>query len=264
MTDLTVLAFGDVVGRIGRQYLAKRLPELKRKYHADLVVVNAENAAGGTGPNASSCRELLDVGVDVITLGDHTWKHKDFSKFLSENQNCCIRPGNYPGESSGVGWVKMQRNGVNIGVINLIGRVFTGVLVDCPFRLADSWLAGELKDCKVVICDFHAEATSEKATLANYLDGRASLVFGTHTHVQTADERILPKGTAFITDLGMCGPYNSIIGMQTGVATYRMMTGRPSAYELGEGPAIINGAVTKIDGLSGRAISIDRIKDLES
>lgn len=256
-----IACFGDVVGRPGRDLLREQLPKLRAQHKLNFIVVNAENASGGRGLEPATAREIFDFGVDVITLGDHTWQARDLRNYLAENQAKCIRPANYAAGSPGRGWTTVTTaSGVKVGVMNLLGRVFMGLLVDCPFRAADTILAESLADCDVVICDIHAEATSEKIAMARYLDGRASLVFGTHSHVQTSDERILSGGTAALTDVGMCGSTNGVLGMDTEVALERFLTGRPSSYRVAEGSPELNGLVCTVNLKSKKAVHIERLR----
>jgi len=251
---LKVLFVGDVVGRLGRRTLQALLPAIRRETDAHLVVANGENAAGGRGLTLTTAEELFDAGVDVITSGNHIWEHREIYPIL-EGESPILRPLNYPPGVPGRGL--LIRNGV--AVINLLGRTFMGVDADCPFRTADQALAS-LQDTPVVIIDIHTEATSEKAAMGWYLDGRVSAVIGTHTHVATADARILPKGTAFVSDVGMVGPLNSIIGMEIEPIVERFLTQLPTRFSpVEKGPAIFNSVLLDIDEASGRALSIDRI-----
>lgn len=256
----TIACFGDVVGRPGRELLRQKIPGLRSDRRIDCVIVNSENASGGRGLEPQSADEIFAAGVDVITLGDHTWQAKDLRGYLETNRHRCIRPANYPDGAKGRGWTLVEINGLKIGVMNLIGRVFTGLLVDCPFRKADEILDGPLAKADFVVCDMHAEATSEKIGMARWLDGRAAIVFGTHTHVQTADERLLPGGTAAISDVGMCGSMNGVLGMDADVALERLTTGLPSAYKVAEGAPALHGIVCVLDRESKKPISIERIR----
>lgn len=260
---IRVMALGDVVGRPGRSALQARLPALRRKHKIDFVVVNGENSAGGAGIDHSCAKEIRDSQVDVITLGDHTWQRSEAKKLLSDNPEWIIRPANYPPSAVGRGYTICEVAGVSIGILNLMGRVFISQFLDCPFRTADSLLNGPLKDCPIIICDMHAEATSEKRALGYYLDGRASLIFGTHTHVQTSDEKVLPKGTGYITDIGMCGPEESVLGLSTQVSIDRFVTGMKHSYAVGEGSVRLSGIIAEIDPSSGKAVSIERVSSLE-
>lgn len=262
MTDLRVLCLGDVVGKSGRSALKICLEELRRELCIDLVIVNGENASGGIGLEFNQALELHRIGVDIITLGDHSWKKglmNDKEK-LSQIEAFCVRPANFLGEHPGKGWLKFSlAEGLQIGVFNLEGRVFMNHPVDCPFTAADQILANELADCTVRICDFHAEATSEKVGLGQYLDGRVSLIFGTHTHIQTADEQILPAGTGYITDLGMCGAKDGIIGMDKDMALRRLKDPTLKGYKIAKGDSRISGVVVEINRENGRCTKIDRI-----
>lgn len=252
------------MGRPGRSLLGRMLPALRHRFAAGFVAANCENAAGGLGIERGTAEEMRSAGVDVITLGDHCWHKKDFAAYLEENAAVCLRPANYPQGSPGRGWTIWQgAEGIKIGVMNLIGRLFSNIPLDCPFRAADSLLAGPLSECRVIVCDMHAEATSEKIALARHLDGRISLLFGTHTHVQTADEQILNGGTALITDLGMCGCGDGVLGMDTAAAIGRFTQGVPPSYRIASGRSMLNGVYCEVDPRSGRAISISRIRETE-
>jgi len=252
--SLKVLFVGDIVGRLGRRTVQTLLPSLRRETDAHLVIANGENAAGGRGLTLTTAEELFDAGVDIITSGNHIWEHREIYPIL-EGESPIIRPLNYPPGVPGRGI--HVRNGV--AVINLIGRTFMGLDADCPFRATDAALAG-LRDSRVVIIDIHAEATSEKVAMGWYLDGRVSAVIGTHTHVATADAHILPKGTAFVCDVGMVGPLNSIIGMEIEPIVERFLTQLPTRFSpVEKGPTIFNSVLLDIDDASGRALRIERI-----
>lgn len=251
---MKILFVGDVVGRLGRRTMQVLLPSLRQELEPDLIVANGENAAGGRGLTVATADELFAAGVNVITSGNHVWEHREIYTIL-DGESSILRPFNYPPGVPGHGL--LVYNGV--GFINLLGRTFMGVEPDCPFRAADQALE-QLQDVRVIIIDIHAEATSEKVALAWYLDGRVSAVIGTHTHVATADARILPKGTAFVTDLGMTGPRDSIIGMATGPVIERFLTALPTRFSpVEKGPAILNAVLLDIDEASGRAHSITRV-----
>jgi len=251
---LKVLMIGDIVGKLGRRTVAALLPELRRTHAIDLVIANGENAAGGRGLVPNKADEVFRAGVDVITSGNHIWEHREIYPMLG-GESPIIRPLNYPPGVPGHGF--HVRNGV--AVINLIGRTFMGLDADCPFRGADAALAG-LHDSRVVIIDIHAEATSEKVAMGWYLDGRVSAVIGTHTHVATADAHILPQGTAFVCDVGMVGPLNSIIGMEIEPIVERFLTQLPTRFSpVEKGPTIFNSVLLDIDDASGRALRIERI-----
>lgn len=235
---------GDVVSSMGVAALRRRLKSLKEEFNIDFVVANGENATGGIGLDKKTAEEILNCGVDCITLGDHTWSKKDLVTLLDEKPARILRPINFPKGAPGVGYSIFElKNGKKIGVANAIGRVFFNQALDCPFVALDSILEGEFKDCDIKLLDFHAEATSEKIAMGYHLDGRFSLVVGTHTHVQTADERVLPKGTGFLTDLGMCGPDDGVIGMDSNQALGRFIQGLPFSYKPAKGEPIINGLI---------------------
>ncbi|KPK46886.1 MAG: metallophosphoesterase [Dehalococcoidia bacterium SM23_28_2] len=251
---MKILFLGDVIGRLGRKTVQTVLPTLRRESEADLVVANGENAAGGRGLTLATADELFAAGVDVITSGNHVWEMREIYPFL-DGESLILRPLNYPPGVPGRGLLTAH----GAAFVNLQGRVFMSIEVDCPFRAADDALE-RLQDTPVVIVDMHAEATSEKTGLAWYLDGRVSAVIGTHTHVATADTRVLPKGTAFVTDVGMVGPRDSIIGMEIKPIIERFLTQLPSRFSpVEKGPAIFNSVLIDIDEASGRAQSIVRI-----
>jgi metallophosphoesterase (TIGR00282 family) len=235
------------------------VPSLVKTEEIDLVVANAENAAGGMGVDIKSAHELLSAGAQVLTSGNHIWKKKEIYSYLDEHDHL-IRPANFPVGAPGKGWCRWQRNGFSALVINLQGRVFMPNHVDDPFRCVDEILRQQGRSCPVVIVDMHAEATSEKNAMGWYLDGRASLVYGTHTHVQTADERILPGGTAFITDVGMCGPLDSVIGMEKEGVIKGFLTQLPRQFEVAEDNVVLQGVIVDVDDHSGRARDIRRLK----
>lgn len=260
--ELRVLCLGDVVGRPGRRGIASTLRSLRSEHQIHCVIANGENASGGLGIDPESARELRDAGVDILTLGDHTWQRAGIGDFLEKNADWCIRPANYPPGAPGRGWTTVPLpQGKSIGVFNLLGRVYMTSPLDCPFRAADEILAGPLASCGIRICDMHAGATSEKVAMGRYLDGKVSAVFGTHTHVQTADEQLLPAGTGYISDLGMCGPADGVIGMATEVALARFLSGMHHSYKISPGGVRINGAIISVDRNTGRALSIERLQE---
>ncbi len=254
---LKLLFIGDVFGEPGRRALERLLPRLREEWAVDLVVANGENAAGGLGLTARLARELWGCGVDVITTGNHVWKQRDLVPLL-EDTDRVLRPANFPPGTPGRGQVMVEAGGARIGVVNLQGRVYMAELDD-PFRCLDGLLAGELAGAACVVVDMHAEASSEKQALAWYADGRVAAVVGTHTHVQTADQRILPQGTAFITDLGMTGPHRSVIGMDPAAAIARFTTQRPLRFKVAKGDVRLQGALVELDPDSGRALGIQRV-----
>lgn len=254
---MRVLAIGDVVGRPGRRIVQERLPHLKREYEIDFVVANAENAAAGFGVTPSVVGELLAAGIDVLTSGNHIFDKKEVFQII-ETEPRLLRPANYPPGVPGRGiWSGTSAAGHPITVINLQGRVFMQPS-DCPFRTAQA-LLNELPPQQIILVDMHGEATSEKRAMGWYLDGRVSFVFGSHTHVPTADETILPRGTAYITDLGMTGPYDSVIGIDTAQILDRFLRGMPRKFDVASGDVRLCGALVEIDETTFRAIAIERL-----
>ena len=251
---MRILMIGDIIGRPGRQALKAILPELRQELAIDFVIANGENTAGGFGITSDTAYELLDNGVDLLTSGNHIWDQKEIIPYMDEGLPL-IRPANYP-NAPGRGYLIYD----GIMVLNLMGRVFMPAL-DCPFRTADAILdeVAESENPKVIIVDFHAEATSENQGLGWYLDGRVSAVLGTHTHVGTVDAKILPKGTAYLSDVGMTGPVNSVIGSNVGDVLERFLTGLPQRLNVASGPSILNSALMDIDPETGKATSIQRI-----
>jgi hypothetical protein len=256
---MRVLILGDVMGRPARRAVRDLVPSLIKQEEIDFVVANAENAAGGMGVDFKSAKELLSAGVQVMTSGNHIWKKREIYSFL-EDQESLIRPANFPVGAPGKGWCIWQHNGLRALVINLQGRVFMPNHVEDPFRCVDEILRQHGARSPVVIVDMHAEATSEKYAMGWYLDGRASIVFGTHTHVQTADERILPAGTAYITDLGMCGSFDSVIGMEKETVIRGFITQLPRQFEVAQENVVLQGVIADIDEESGKAREIRRLR----
>ncbi|MEX0682333.1 MAG: TIGR00282 family metallophosphoesterase [Dehalococcoidia bacterium] len=251
---LNVLLIGDVVGKLGRRTVARVLPGIREQRGVDFVIANGENTAGGRGLTPDTLEELQQAGVDVVTSGNHIWAKREIYPLLDDKDSAVIRPLNYPTGAPGRG---VFRRGP-FAVINVIGRTFMGDDVDCPFRAVDAALR-ELDDCKVIIVDVHAEATSEKITMGHYLDGRVSAVVGTHTHVPTSDTRVLPKGTAYVTDLGMVGALNSVLGMEYEPVLERFLTQLPSRWDpVDKGTAIFNAVLVQIEE-TGRATAIERL-----
>ncbi len=250
---MLILAVGDIIGRPGRQAVSELLPGLREEYDLDLVMANAENVAGGLGLTPTTARELLDAGVDVLTSGNHIWAQKEIIPYL-DGEMPILRPLNYPPSVPGRGYTVKGR----ATVVNLIGRTFIGNF-DCPFRAMDQLLAELGPKPPVIIVDFHAEATSEKMAMGRYLDGRVSAVLGTHTHVGTTDAQLLPQGTAYVTDIGMTGPINSIIGDDIELVLQRFLTAIPHRLSVGQGKTMFNAVLVRIDDESGKAISIERI-----
>ncbi len=258
MASLNILFIGDVVGSPGRKIVSQALPRLIRRWDLGLVVCNAENAAGGSGLTVKCHEELVEAGVDVFTLGDHVYR-KDEVFTLFEKTDRLLRPANFPTDSPGGEFVVVEaRDGTSVAVFTLLGRTFTRP-VDCPFRAADRVLGSISYQTRVILCDIHAEATSDKQLLGRYLDGRVSAVLGTHTHVPTADEQILPGGTAYQTDVGMTGPYDSILGRRYDRVLAATLTFVPHFFEVAHGDPRLCGAVVEVDNDNGRALSIRRV-----
>ena len=256
---MKLLFIGDIVGRTGRDLVRRYLRSLAASVEADLVIANGENAAGGAGITRDNTIELLAAGVDVITSGNHVWDKRETLEFIGTEPRL-IRPANYPAGTPGLGsHVAVAKSGVKVGVVNVMGRVFLHA-IDDPFRTADREIArvrGE--GAQVVFVDVHAETTSEKTALGWYLDGQVSAVIGTHTHVQTADERILPKGTAYLTDVGMTGPHDGVIGMNRDAVIARFVTGLPGRFEPATGDPRLHGVTISVDAATGSASAIERL-----
>lgn len=258
---IRIAMIGDIVGRPGRKILAEKLPRLIDEHHLDVVVANGENAAGGFGINPEIAEDLFQCGVDVITSGNHIWDQKKIVPYI-QNQPRLLRPANYPVGAVGRGDVIISSKNtpeIKIGVISLSGRIFMAGL-DCPFHTVVPLIEKMHAETKVIMIDFHAEATSEKMAMAWYLDGRVSALVGTHTHVQTADERLLPGGTAYITDLGMTGPMDSVIGMKGDRIISKFLTAMPHRFEVASGNIQLHGALIEVDEEQGTARRIERIK----
>lgn len=255
---MRILMVGDVIGRPGRAAFAKYTPILRREKQADFVVVNGENSAEGRGVTKKTLDELMLGGADVVTSGNHIWDKKEVLQFI-DDEPYLLRPANYPTGVPGRGFCVYPLKGANIGVMNLSGRAFLQDL-DCPFQRAEDVLRELSGECGVLLLDFHGESTSEKMAMGWYLDGRVTAVVGTHTHVQTADERILPGGTAFISDLGMVGPWNSVIGFTKEPVLAKTTTGMPARFEVADGPAVYSAALLTVDEKTGKATGIERIQ----
>lgn len=254
---MRILLIGDVVGNPGRKMLQKHIKRLKIDKDLAAVVVNAENCAAGSGITEALAKEIFEAGADAITLGDHTWGQKEFAGQIGRVSNL-IRPANFAAECPGKGWTIVTLSTCRFAILNLQGRVFMNA-VDCPFKAADKAISEMPKDISVFV-DFHAEATSEKITMGHYLDGRVTAVVGTHTHVQTSDAMILPKGTAYLTDLGMTGPYISSIGRDLKPVMRKFITGLPGRFEVADGPSTLEGAIVEFDPLSKKAASIEILR----
>ena len=257
---MKILMVGDVVGSPGRRILKENLPRIRRELGVAAVIVNAENCAAGSGITAPLAEEIFKAGADAITLGDHVWGQKEFATQIARVQNL-VRPANLPPEPPGKGWTLVTTPICRFAVLNLLGRVFMGP-VDCPFHAADAALRAMPKDVPIFV-DFHAEATSEKITLAHYLSGRVTAVVGTHTHVQTSDAVVLPGGTAFQTDLGMTGPWYSSIGRDFKPVLQKFMTGIPARFDVAEGPSTLEGAVVTFDPVTKKASDITPFRHRE-
>jgi 2',3'-cyclic-nucleotide 2'-phosphodiesterase len=251
-----LLFIGDVVGGIGRRTMASLLPSLRDEHRPDFVVVNGENAAGGVGITEKTARELLELGADAITLGNHAYRHRDVYDFL-DREGRIVRPANYPRGSPGRGHTTVERDGVRLGIVNLSGMVFMQAMRS-PFSEVDALLA-ELRDATdAVLVDMHAEATSEKVAMGWHLDGRATACLGTHTHVPTADARVLPGGTAYVTDVGMTGPRGGVIGVKREQALERFLTLTQVRFETSNEDPWLNAVLVEADG-DGRATSIEQL-----
>lgn len=253
---MRLLFLGDVVGAGGCEFLLRKLPEFKRKNNIDVCIANGENSAKGNGVTPKSCEMMLDSGVDMITLGNHTYKRFEIMDYLDGNVPV-IRPFNYPEGAPGNGVGIIDKGRYRVAVINMLGTVFSEPLGN-PFAEMDKALK-ETDSCKTVIVDFHAEATAEKRAMGFYLDGKVTAVFGTHTHVQTADEQLLPKGTAYITDAGMTGPVQSVLGIEPELTIRKFKTNLPVRFENAVGEYCMDGVIVEIDEKSGKANSIERV-----
>jgi metallophosphoesterase (TIGR00282 family) len=255
---MKILFIGDIVGKPGRRAIRELLPEIIIQHKIDFVIANCENAAAGFGVTRDVVEELYSYHINVLTSGNHIWDKKEISEFV-EDYEALLRPANYPAGSPGWGSViRPDSSGRSCGVINLMGRVFMKP-IDCPFRAAEREIDKMKKYTAIIIVDMHAEATSEKEAIGWFLDGRVSAVLGTHTHVQTADESILPGGTAYITDVGMTGPFNSIIGIRKDAVMERFLTQIPNKFDVAKDDVRLQGVLVDIDGKSGKAIGIDRL-----
>jgi metallophosphoesterase (TIGR00282 family) len=253
-----ILLIGDIVGKPGRQIVCRSVPGLRIRENVDLVIANAENIAGGSGLNASIFRQLLQSQVDCVTMGDHIYRRKEIMPLL-EGDEPIVKPANYPADAPGKNWeVVNAADGTSVAVFSLLGRVFMKP-VDCPFAAADRVLDELPEDVRVIVLDCHAEATSDKQLLGRYLDGRVSAVLGTHTHVPTADETVLPGGTAFQCDVGMAGPYDSILGRRIDRVMETTTTFRPTFFEIASGDVRLSGTIVDVDPATGRAAAIRRL-----
>ena len=255
---MKILFIGDIVGKPGRKAVREILPQIISRYQIGFVIANCENAAGGFGVTRDIVEELYQSRIDVLTSGNHIWDKKEIVEFI-EDYETLLRPANYPEGSPGRGSVVMPApSGGHVGVLNLAGRIFMQPL-DCPFRTAEREIEKLRKKVKIIIVDIHAEATSEKKALGWFLDGRVSAILGTHTHVQTADEKILPGGTAYITDVGMAGPFNSVIGLKKDDVLRRFLTQIPNKFNEAKDDVWLQGVVLDVDGSSGKSLEIEKL-----
>jgi metallophosphoesterase (TIGR00282 family) len=259
MSTLRILHIADIMGEPGRKAVTRLVPQIIQEREVGFVLGNAENAAGGFGLTKGVARDLYNAGVHVLTGGNHMWDRKEIFDFIDED-NHVLRPANYPGGVPGRGsGVYTSAGNHRVGVLNLLGRVFIKE-VECPFKTADAEVRRLKEETPIIIVDLHAEATSEKMAMGWHLDGRVSAVLGTHTHIQTADERVLPEGTAFICDVGMTGPFDSIIGIQKELALKRFLTQLPVRFSVAKNDVFLNAVLVDVDTDSGRAISIERLQ----
>jgi len=259
---LKVLFLGDIVGKPGRAAVRHFVPVLRERHGVDVCIGNSENSAGGAGITPESAEDLLEAGLDLLTGGNHTWSKREILGYLDRNGSRQLRPANYPDGAPGRGHaVVTSRSGAKLGVVNVEGRVFMKPL-ECPFRTAERLVAELRQQTPCILVDMHCEATSEKNAMGHFLDGRVSAVLGTHTHVQTADERLLRGGTAYQTDVGMCGPWDSVIGLRKESAIERFLTARHTPFDLATGETVLQGAIVDIDDRTGRARSILRIREM--
>jgi hypothetical protein len=261
---IRLLFIGDIVGEPGRQAIARLVPYLREREKIDLVIANSENAAGGLGVTRPIVDDLFKSGIDVLTSGNHAWDKKEGIPLYDEKERL-LRPANYPTtkyyHTPGKGSIVVEtKAGIRVAILNLMGRVFMDSY-DCPFQVADRELEVLSRQAKVIFVDFHAETTSEKRAIGFFLDGRVSAIVGTHTHVQTADEQILKNGTAYLTDAGMTGPHDSVIGMDKEKVLQRFLTKRPAKYDVGSGDVRLQGAVIEIDEETGKSRSIQRVNE---
>lgn len=269
---IKIVIFGDIIGRPGRRALGTIIPQIRKEYSPDLIIGNGENLAHNEGTTEKTLNEILDNGIDFVTLGDHAFdRENEMKRIFEKGSYPIIRPANFPPGATGTGWKIIEipasaksaagKKKTKIAIFNLLGRVFFRQIADCPFRCADAVLAEIKKQTNIIICDFHAEATSEKKAMGFHLDGRVSLVYGTHTHIPTADEQILPKKTAYLTDVGMIGPKLSIIGSSPETSIKHFLTQLPFSYEVSKDNDIeVNGIYIEIDAANGKALVFERIR----
>ncbi len=259
--SIKILFIGDVVGSPGRAAIKQLVPKIRQREAVDVVIANAENSAGGSGITPRVARDLFQSGCDVLTSGDHVWRRPEAMELLQREAHI-LRPANFPAGTPGRGSTVFKTSqGVGVGVVCLLGRVFIDAMVESPFRTVQEEIKQLKPQAPVIIVDLHAEATSEKVAMGWFLDGEVSAVVGTHTHIQTADEKILPKGTAYITDVGMTGPYDSVIGRNKDRIIERFLTGMPTRFELGTGDVQLHGVLMEFDEATGRALKIQRVRE---
>jgi len=259
MSSVKILFLGDIVGSSGRKVILDHLPKIREEKKVDFTIANAENSAHGFGLTLSIAEELFAAKIDCLTGGNHTFDKRDIYEVFQKYPDKVLRPANYPGQTSGRGATLLSAGGTRVGVINLMGRVFMEP-IDCPFQSFEREYAGLRRDTSIILVDIHAEATSEKQAIGRFCDGKVSAVVGTHSHVPTADERILPKGTGYLTDCGMNGPYDSIIGMKTEIILERFQKKQHIRMEVADGPGSLWGVLFTIDRVSGKCTEIERIK----
>jgi 2',3'-cyclic-nucleotide 2'-phosphodiesterase len=252
-----ILFVGDIFGRPGKKIAAKLIPKIIEEKKVDFCIANGENAAGGFGLTANSAKKMFSYGIDAITSGNHVWDRRETAALLDGSERI-LRPANYPPGAPGIGYTVMRKGDITIGIINLIGRIFMQPF-DCPFRKADEIIDKIRMETKTIFVDFHAECTAEKVALGWHLDGYVSAVVGTHTHVMTADERVLPRGTAYITDVGMTGPHDSVIGVKVEESLGRIMSQRPARFSPAENRLRLSGVLIDVDVATGKSTSIERI-----
>ncbi len=259
---MNVLFIGDIMGEPGRRVLLKHLSKVIEEHHIDLVIGNGENAAGGFGITKDIAEELFDLGLSAITLGNHAWDKREAMEYLQKEPRI-IRPANYPDGVPGKGACVIESiQGERLGIVQLMGRVFMP-MVDCPFRVAEREIAQLDNHADCILVDMHAETTSEKMAMGYFLDGKVSVVLGTHTHVQTADEQILPQGSGYLTDVGMTGPVQSVIGMKPHLVIQKFLTQLPRRFEVASGPSVLSAAVVNIDPMTKRTRNITRLRIFE-
>jgi len=256
---MKILLVGDIVGKPGRNAFTQVAAKLKDEGRVDFIIANAENAASGRGPTPEMANAILNAGADVIILGDHAWDSKEMVAGI-DMEDRIIRPANFPRTAPGRGWVRVETPEGPLVVLQLICRVFMQPSYDCPFQTADRMLKGELGGDKVIIVDFHGEASSERMAMGRFLDGRVTSVTGTHTHCQTSDNRIFPNGTAYMTDLGMTGPQDSVLGREVEPVLKKFLTGVPHKFNVAKGDPTLEGAILDVDMKSGKASNIERIR----